>query len=109
MAQTYHDLKGKNIQELRDIAKGVENQDAVQGYSQMNKDHLLPALCKALGIPIHEHHDVVGIDKPAIKAKMRELKTKREAALEAHDHDALKIVRRQIHRLNRQIRTHVAP
>ncbi|HEV8345895.1 MAG TPA: hypothetical protein VGQ16_04950 [Vicinamibacterales bacterium] len=109
MAYTYHDLKGKTIQELREIAKGVENQDAVQGYSQLNKDHLLPALCKALGIDTHEHHTVTGIDKPAIKAKMRELKQQRDAALEAHDSDTLKSVRRQIHRLNRQIRSHVAP
>ena len=108
MAYTFHELKGKTIQELREIAKGVENQDAVQGYSQMNKDHLLPALCRALGIDIHEHHAVVGIDKPAIKAKMRELKMQREAALEAHDHETLKSVRRQIHRLNRQIRAHEA-
>jgi predicted enzyme related to lactoylglutathione lyase len=49
----------------------------------MNKDHLLPALCKALGIDTHEHHAVVGIDKPAIKAKMRELKAKRDSALES--------------------------
>jgi hypothetical protein len=109
VAYTYHDLKEKTIQELREIAKGVDNQDAVQGYSQMNKDHLLPALCKALGVPIHEHHDVIGIDKPAIKAKMRELKQKRAAALEAQDHDTLKSVRRQLHHLNRQIRAHVAP
>jgi hypothetical protein len=109
MAYTYHELKGKTIQELRDIAKGVENQDAVQGYSQLNKDHLLPALCKALGIDTHEHHQVTGIDKPAIKAKMRELRKQRDAALEAHDSDTLKSVRRQIHRLNRQIRSHVAP
>lgn len=109
MAHTYHELKGMTIQELREIAKGVENQDAVQGYSQLNKEHLLPALCKALGVPIHEHHEVVGIDKPAIKAQMRELKVKRDAAIEAHDSDTLKSVRRQIHRLNRQIRAHVAP
>ena len=109
MAQTYHELKGMTIQELREIAKGVENQDAVQGYSQLNKEHLLPALCKALGIPIHEHHEVVGIDKAAIKAQMRELKKKRDAAVEAHDSDSLKSVRRQLHRLNRQIRAHVAP
>ena len=109
MSYTYHDLKEKTIQELRDVAKGVENQDAVQGYSQLNKDHLLPALCKALGIDTHEHHAVTGIDKPAIKAKMRELRTQRAAALEAHDSVALKSVRRQIHRLNRQIRAHVAP
>jgi hypothetical protein len=109
MAYTYHGLKEKNIQELREIAKGVENQEAVQGYSQLNKDHLLPALCKALGIDAHEHHDVVGVDKAAIKAKMRQLKKDRDAALEAHDSDKLKAVRRHIHRLNRQIRAHVAP
>jgi len=108
MAYTFHELKAKTIQDLREIAKGVENQDAVQGYSQMNKDHLLPALCKALGIDTHEHHAATGIDKPAIKAKMRELREKREQALEAHDHGTLKSVRRQIHRLNRQIRAHVS-
>src|SRR5262249_13064270 len=90
MAYTFHELKQKTIQDLREIAKGVENRDAVQGYSQMNKDHLLPALCKALGIEAHEHHAVSGIDKPAIKAKMRDLRRKRDEALDAHDHDTLK-------------------
>jgi hypothetical protein len=107
MAYTYQDLKGKTIQELREIAKGVEAQEAVQGYSQMNKDHLLPALCKALGVDARGHHAAAGIDKPAIKAKMRELREKRDAALAAHDPVALKSVRRQIHHLNRQIRAHV--
>jgi hypothetical protein len=107
MAYTYHELKGKTIQELREVAKNVEQHDAVQGYSQMNKDHLLPALCHALGIPVHEHAAVVGIDKPAIKAKMRELKTKRQAAVDAKDHAALKSIRRQIHSLNRDIRRHI--
>ena len=108
MAYTYHDLKDKTIQELREIAKGVENQDAVQGYSQLNKDHLLPALCKALGIDTHEHHTVTGIDKPAIKAKMHELKKQRAAAIGSHDAEQLKSVRRHLHMLNRQIRAHRA-
>ena len=107
MAYTYHELKEKTVQELRDIAKDVQH-DAVQGFSQMNKDHLLPALCKALGIDTHEHYKVSGIDKPAIKAKMRELKTKKDAALEAGDHARLKQIRREIHGLNRQIRAHVS-
>ncbi len=106
MAYTYHELKAKTIQELREIAKDVHH-DAVQGFSQMNKDHLLPALCKALGIPVHEHAEVVGIDKPAIKAKMRELKKKRGDALASKDSGALKAVRRQIHSLNRDIRRHI--
>jgi hypothetical protein len=109
VAYTYHDLKEKTIEDLREIAKGVENQDAVKGYSQLNKQHLLPALAKALGLDTHEHHNVSGIDKPAIKAKMRELRQQRTAAIEKHDPVALKSVRRQLHRLNRQIRAHVAP
>jgi len=103
VAYTYHELKGKTIQELREIAK-----DSVQGSSQMNKDHLLPALCKALGVEAHEHHEASGIDKPAIKAKMKELKAKRAAAIAAHDSVAIKSVRRHIHSLNRQIRAHLS-
>lgn len=105
MAHTYEELKGKTIAELRDIAKDLSH-EAVQGYSQMNKDHLLPALCKALGIDSHEHHAVVGIDKAGIKLKIRELKKQRDAAIEGSDHAQLKSIRRQIHRLNHQIRSH---
>ena len=101
MAHTIEELKHKTVADLREMAKGIEH-DAVQGYTQMNKEHLIVALARALGIQ-HEHHDVVGVDKASIKARIRELKTKREAALAAHDHAQLKIVRRNIHRLKRQI------
>ncbi len=101
MAFTYEELKHKTVAELREIAKGIEH-EAVQGYTQLNKDHLLVAISKALGLK-HEHHDVVGVDKASIKARMRELKTKREAALAAHDHAQLKMVRRTLHRLKRRI------
>ena len=103
MAHTYDELKSKTVAELREIAK-----DTVQGASQMNKDKLLPALCKALGIEAFEHHDVTGIDKAALKARMRLLKKERDGALEKHDHAALKSVRRQLHHLNRQIRAHLS-
>jgi hypothetical protein len=106
MAHTYEELKGKTVEQLREIAKGIES-EAVKGFSQMNKDHLLPALCKALGIDTHAHHHVEGIDKPAIKAKIKELKEQRLAALAAHDPDRLKSVRRHLHHLNRQIRAHL--
>ena len=101
MAFTIEELKHKTVAELRDIAKG-DGQEIVQGYTQMNKEHLLTALAKALGLQ-HTHHDVVGVDKATIKAKIRELKTKRQAALDAHNHDELKAVRRHIHRLKREI------
>jgi len=101
MTYSIEQLKHKTVAELRDIAKGIEH-EAVQGYTQLNKEHLIIAISKALGIQ-HEHHDVVGVDKAAIKARIRELKKKREEALTAHDHAQLKVVRRTIHHLKRQI------
>jgi hypothetical protein len=56
MTMTFEDLKKKTVAELRDMAKSLTH-DAVQGYTQMNKEHLLPALCNALGIE-HAHHRV---------------------------------------------------
>ena len=101
MAYTFEELKHKTLAELREIAKGSDH-EAVQGYTQLNKEHLVVALSKALGIQ-HEHHTVVGIDKSGIKSRIRELKTQRAAALAAHDHAQLKVVRRTIHRLKRRI------
>lgn len=101
MAYTYEQLKHMTLADLREIAQGSEHA-AVQGYTQMNKEHLVGALAKALGIQ-HTHHDVVGIDKASIKARIRQLKTQRAAAIDAHDHAQLKTVRRTIHRLKRQI------
>jgi hypothetical protein len=103
MAHTYEELHKKTVDELREIAKGL-GPDAVKGYSQLNKDHLLPALCKALGIEAHAHHEVKGLDKRKVKAQLRALKSKRGEALAARDHDLLRQLRRQRHRLNRKIR-----
>jgi hypothetical protein len=102
MAYTHQELKHKTLAELRDIAKDIDH-EAVQGYTQLNKDHLVVAICKALGIEMHEHHDVVGIDKASIKSRIKALKVKRDAAIAAHDHKQLKTARRGIHRLKRQI------
>ena len=101
MAYTIEELKHKTLADLREIAKGSDH-EAVQGYTQLNKQHLIVALAKAFGIQ-HEHHEVIGVDKSGIKARIRELKTHRAAALEAHDHAQLKVVRRTIHRLKRRI------
>jgi DNA-binding IclR family transcriptional regulator len=106
MAYTFHELKEKTIGDLRDIAKDVKH-DAVQGYTQLNKEHLLVALCSALNIPVHDHHDVVGIDKLALKARIRALKKDRDAAIEAGDQAKLRAVRQHIHGLNRQIKKHL--
>ena len=101
MEYTFEQLKHKTVAELREIAKGNEH-EALQGFTQLNKEHLLVALSKALGIQ-HEHHDVIGVDKASIKSRIREMKKKRDEALTMHDHAQLKIARRTIHRLKRQI------
>ena len=54
MAHTYEELKKKTVEDLREMAKGIDH-EAVKGFTQMNKEHLLPAVCKALGIDTHKH------------------------------------------------------
>ena len=104
MAHTYEELKKKTVAELRELA-GTLQHEAVQGYTQLNKDHLLPALCKALGIEAHEHHAAVAAEKGLIKAQMRELKAAAAKARESGDHDALHRLRRQHHALNHELRS----
>ena len=102
MAHTFEELKGKTVAALREIASGIEH-EAVQGYTQLNKDHLLAALCKALNIEMHAHHQVVGVNKTAIKAQIKALKQKLDEATAAHDHARLKLIRRTIHHFKRQL------
>jgi hypothetical protein len=103
MGYSYDDLKKKTVTELRAIAKETEH-EAVKGYTQLNKEHLLEALCKAFNIDKHAHHDVVGVDKSTIKARIKKLKAERSEALQAKDYKQLKFIRRQIHHLKRAIR-----
>jgi hypothetical protein len=103
MAHTFEELKHKTVAELREIAKGVEH-EAVQGATQMNKDHLLKALCTALGIEMHAHHEVVGLDKSAVKGQIRVLQKRRDEILASKDRNELGGVLRQIHNLKKRIR-----
>ena len=105
-ALTFEALKKKTVAELREIAKGITH-DAVQGYTQMNKEHLLPALCKALGIDVAHHHVESGFDKSAIKARMKTLRAERDKAAEGHDSAKLKAVRNELHTLNHRLRAHM--
>src|SRR5687767_15282208 len=102
MPHTYQELRHKTVAELREMAKGLQD-EAIQGYSQMNKERLLPALCRALKIDMAEHYIVRGIDKAAVKAKLRQLKSERDRALNTQDRPSLKNIRRQMHALKHQI------
>ena len=104
MAHTYEELKKKTVAELRDIAKDIQH-DAVQGFSQMNKEHLLPAICKALGIEAFEHHAAASAEKERIKARMRALKAERsKMASGSGDSEKLHAIRREYHVLNHSLR-----
>jgi hypothetical protein len=105
MAHTYEELHRKTVAELRDIAKDLDH-EAVKGYTQMNKEHLLPAICKALSIKIekHHHHEAKGIDKKKVKDELKALKAERQKAIDAGDRAQLKAIRRKYHRLNHRIR-----
>ena len=103
MAHTYEELHKMTVAELREIAE-AQSSDDLTGFKSMHKAPLLQLLCQVLGIDAHEHHIAKGFDKVVVKAQMRELKMARGAAIEAHDHGGLKVVRRKLHRLNRQIR-----
>ena len=103
MAHTYPELKEKPLAELREIAAGIQH-DAVKGYTQLNKDHLLEGICKALNIDMHVHHEVKGIDKGAVKAKIHEWQKKRDAALAAKDRKNLKIALNHIHHFKHALR-----
>ena len=100
MEYSYADLKKKNVTELREIAK-----DHIQGYTQMNKEHLLEAICKTLNIDMHVHHKVVGIDKSKVKAEIKKLKKERDEHLQAKNRDELVRVRKEIKKLKNKLRS----
>jgi len=105
MAYSYQELKKKTVAQLREIAKGTEH-EAVKGYSQLNKEHLLVGLCKALGIDHRVHHVASGIDKSKVKEQIRKIKTERDALLSNPEKDRhkLQVTRAKIHRLKRVLR-----
>ena len=103
MAHTFAELKGKPLTELREIAGGIEH-EAVKGYTQLNKDHLLAAICKALNIDMHVHHEVKGVDKGAVKAKIRDWQKKRDEALAAKDRKKLRVALDHIHHFKHAMR-----
>jgi hypothetical protein len=97
------------LAQLRDVARTLES-PAVQGYTQMNKEHLLPAICAVLGIDTHHHHAhgsqgiAAGFDRGAVKMRLRTLKIAREQAIAAHDSAQLQGIRREMHTLKHRLR-----
>ena len=98
----FHELQKTRVADLRDMMK--EHLPEVQGVIGLKKEELVDALADKLGIDKPHKHVAAGLGKRAIKAEIRELKLKRQAALEAQDSEELKKFRRQIHRRKRRLR-----
>lgn len=103
MTYTHHDLKAKTLAELKEIAAGMED-EAVKGYSQMNKEHLVKQLCAVLRIDMHEHHTAKIPEKTSIKAQIRSLKQERDKLMGSHDHKQLGEIRAKIGLLKHRLR-----
>ncbi len=98
----WHDLEKTTVVKLREMA----HDQGMKGVTGWNKGKLVEELAGALGIE-KPHEEMTGTevhDKGDLKLKIRELKVERNKLIEAHDHKGLKVVRRQIHGLKRQIR-----
>jgi hypothetical protein len=92
------ELEKKTVGDLREMAKQYEE---VESTIAMKKEELVEFLRMKLGI--EKHHVPKGIGRHDLKAKIKDLKKRRDAALAAHDLKELKrartLIRRTKHRL----------
>jgi hypothetical protein len=100
MAHTYEELKKMNVNQLREAAKA----EGITGSSQMNKEKVLEVICTHLNIDMHIHHEIVGIDKAAVKSEIRKLKKDRDQFIQDKKKNDLKKVRKQIKKLKKKLR-----
>jgi hypothetical protein len=98
----FHELQKTRVADLREMMK--EHLPEVTGVIGLKKEELVDHLADKLGIEKPHKHVAAGLGKRAIKAEIKELKVKRQAALEARDSDELKKYRRKIHRRKRRLR-----
>jgi len=106
MAYTYEQLSKMTVIELRKIADGIDH-EAVHGHITMHKEKLVPALCKALGIEGHVHHQAKIAGKSSMKLEIRSLKKKRSEAIASKDYAQLHEIRRHIHDLKVKLRASI--
>ncbi|MBW1981935.1 MAG: transcription termination factor Rho [Deltaproteobacteria bacterium] len=93
-------LDRMTAKELRELALGIEG---IVGVHAMNKGELLKAIKEAKGI-VEEKKRQAAVDVRAIKRKIRELRSQKEACKEARDKQKVKILRRRISRLKKKTR-----
>ena len=106
MAYTYEQLNKMTVAELRKIADGIDH-EAIHGHATMHKEKLVPALCTALGIEGHVHHQAKISGKSSLKLEIRNLKKKRSAAVASKDYTQLRDIRQHIHDIKVKLRASI--
>jgi len=96
----YHELSKMTVGKLREMAQEYED---LVGVTAMSKEKLIAELCQRLGIEM-PHKIASGIDKTAVKGRIRELKKLRDHALADKDHATYKKTLAEIHKLRHQLR-----
>ena len=96
----WQELEKKKVTELRELAKEHAN---VEGAVGLSKEKLVEIVAEALGIE-RPHLIATGINKTALKQKIRALRSEVQQGIEAKDRALVRRKRRQIHRLKRKIR-----
>jgi hypothetical protein len=96
----WHDLEKMKVSDLRELAK---DKTELEGLSGLHKEEVVAKLAEAMGIS-RPHRVVEGTAKAPLKARIRELRIERQAALDAGDPKRLMGVRREIRRLKRRPR-----
>jgi len=99
----WKELEKMTVVKLRELAM---THDKITGVHGKNKAQLLDELADVLGIEKpHAHYTrKVVRTKGELKHRIRELKQKRDALIQARDSKALHDVRREMHHLKRLIR-----
>jgi hypothetical protein len=92
------------VKDLREIAKEIPEISGVHG---MKKDELIEALRAVKGIEA-ESPKVKAGSVGGLKSQIRELKVKRQQAIEAKDKKMATVYRRRISRLKKKTRHAVA-
>ena len=95
-------LDKMTAKELREMALGIEG---IAGVHAMNKSELVEAIKKAKGIADEKKRKTVAsVDVRAIKQKIKELRSQKEAMKEAGEKDKVQILRRRINRMKKKTR-----
>ncbi len=94
-------LEKMTAKELREMAKEIPD---ITGAHGMNKEELIAAIKKAKGIKDDKPRKASAVSVRVLKAKIKELKKKREEYLAENNRRMADICRRRISRLKKKTR-----